>query len=405
MAQILKLRRGDIGLLKNVTARKGELVVATGSIENMVGPWLFVGETDGLAGAYRPISKIYMGSTVPTISVGGHGTTLDGTPFYDITNKTLYVLGSAGNENLDITGNLESRTISGMTITNFTSSHATITTYMSASAVHVTGNTELEGKIVVTGDISGSNLHLTNNVRVEGQINSSGSITTSGSVNIKNDLLVTGSATLLGNLFVSGNVEFLGSSSYVHISSSVIELDDNIIKLNAYSPFERYAGFEVTDSGSLNTSASVLWDSQDDHWMIVSSSGQSSKIVGITPNIYGSELSLTTGSIPIATGRSSIGDSLLTITGTTLALNVNKFTVDTNSGNTLILGNLTLSSAGGADAGNKTSVVTFRNSNNVVGYVSTSETFDEVDGILGYRHSDGKLVFSVIIDGGEYTTP
>lgn len=397
MAQILKHRRGDIGLLKNVTARKGELVIATGSIGNMAGPWIFIGETDGLAGAYRPVSKIYMGGTAPTISAGVYGTTLDGTPFYDNTNKTLYVLGSVANENLDITGNLENRTISGVTITNLTSSHASFSTYVSASSVDVSGT--LNGNT-----ISGSNLQIVNNATIEGSLIASGNVTMNQNLTIKQNLLVTGSSTLLGDLLVSGNVSFLGSASYVHISSSVIELDDNIIKLNAFSPFERYAGFEVTDSGSLNTSASVLWDSENDYWMIVSSSGLSSRIIGVTAGTYGSEPSLTTGMIPISTGTSTLGNSLLQYTGTTLSFNVNKFTIDSNTGNTTIAGNLILTSVGGADAGNKTSVVTFKNTSNEIGYVSTTETSDVIDGILGYRHSDGKLVFSVIIDGGEYTT-
>ena len=568
MAQILKLRRGDIGLLKDVTARKGELVIATGSIGTMAGPWLFVGESEGLAGAYRPISKIYMGSSVPTITAGSHGTTLDGTPFYDTTSKTLYSLNSATNQNLDITGNLENRTITGITITNLTSSNAVFSSYVSASAINVTGNTEIGGKMIVTGDISGSNLHISSNATIVGDLTLSGSLkigdhggdiviflgevsssiipnvnnafdlgtsakswkdlyisgsvhannvtvqtstigtstvtnnlyvsgntflgdqlsdgvhvtgsvnisgsstiigqtqlsslnvtdltdnrivivgangeieddanfmfdgsklqigagaieaatngnirtsgslivkgdeTISGNLNAETDLTVTGTTSLLGDLFVSGNVQFLGSSSYVHISSSVIELDDNIIKLNAYSPFERYAGFEVMDSGSTNMSASLLWDSTNDYWLMMSSSGQSSRVIGTTPNTYGSETVLTVGSFPIITGKENIGDSLLTFSGTTLAFNVNKFTVDSTAGDTMVAGSLTLSSVGGTDSGSKTSAVTFRNSSNIIGYTPTTETIDELDGILGYRHSDGKLIFSTVIDGGEYS--
>lgn len=567
MAQILKHRRGSVDVLKGITARKGELVIATGSIGSMDGPWIFVGESE-VAGGYRPISKVYMGSAVPTITVGAHGTTLDGTPFYDTTSKTLYALNSIANQNLDITGNLETRTITGITITNLTGSKASFSTHVSASAINVTGDTAIGGKMVVTGDISGSNLFLTgsaiitgdltlsgsikigdhggdiiiflgevsssiipdvdnafdlgsgskswkdlyvsgtayvNNINAEtssisninvsnninvsgssylgdaltdtvqitgslnvsgsstiigqtqlssvnvtdltdnrivivgangeieddanfmfdgsklqigagaieaatnGNIRTSGSLivkgdeTISGNLNAETDLTVTGTTSLLGDLFVSGNVQFLGSSSYVHISSSVIELDDNIIKLNAYSPFERYAGFEVMDSGSTNMSASLLWDSTNDYWLMMSSSGQSSRVIGTTPNTYGSETVLTVGSFPIITGKENIGDSLLTFSGTTLAFNVNKFTVDSSAGDTMVAGSLTLSSVGGTDSGSKTSAVTFRNSSNIIGYTPTTETIDELDGILGYRHSDGKLIFSTVIDGGEYS--
>lgn len=241
----------------------------------------------------------------------------------------------------------------------------------------------------------------------DGDIRTSGSIKVNtlnvdNNLNVGGALTVTGTTSLLGNLYVSGNVEILGSASYVYISSSVVELDDNIIRLNAYSPFERYAGFEVIDSGSSGVSASMLWDSLNDYWLLVSSSGTSSKMVGTTAGTYGSEISLTTNRLTKATGTSTIGDSLLSDNATTLSYNTNKFTVASSDGATLIAGNLTLSSAGGSDAGNNTSGILFKNSTNVIGYVSTSETTDVLDGLLGYKQSDGALVFSTVIDGGTY---
>jgi hypothetical protein len=174
------------------------------------------------------------------------------------------------------------------------------------------------------------------------------------------------------------------------------------VLFRSYSPFERYAGFEVIDSGSSGVSASLVWDSQSDYWMFVSSSGQSSKLVGTTAGTYGSEVSLTTNTITKATGPNNIGDSLLTDNGTTLAYNTNKFTVTASNGATLIAGNVTLSSSGGADGNSKSSAIMFRNNTNVVGYVSTTETTDVLDGILGYKNSNGALVFSTVIDGGTY---
>jgi hypothetical protein len=194
----------------------------------------------------------------------------------------------------------------------------------------------------------------------------------------------------------------LGSATEVHISSSVIELDDNIIRLNAYSPFERYAGFEVIDSGSTGVSASMVWDSQNDYWLFVSSSGESSKFIGTTAGTYGSENSLTDTYFPIATGPNTIGDSLLRYSGTTLSFNTNKFTIDSDNGDTTISGGVTLTYSGGTDNGNNTSEIVFRNSSNVLGFISTTETEDVLDGILGYKNSDGALVFSTVIDGGTY---
>jgi len=739
MAQIIKHRRGSITQLKDVTARIGELVVATGSIGTLNGPVVFVGETEGVAGAYRPLSKIYQGSSAPTITVGSHGSVIDGTPFYSTGNKTFYILSKDGNNAIDLTGNIEGNTISGVTINNLTGTTAYIANASgsftgsgqglynipasgitglelnrisagsaTASISEVGGlkvnvNTEITGALVVTSDITGSNLYLSGDAKIDGNITlggnitvgdattdfvtfgaeisssivpdvhnafdlgssdknwrnihvsgtayidvleaqqvnfndlgiltdltvsgstylgnggditvisgsvyndqltdnrvlvagpngvigdsqyftydevtlraggfevdivsgdtrmsgsllvkggatvtgslgvsgsaeftstinvdgeatlasatiedltdnrivlagtggsleddanftfdgttfnigqgnfeidnadgdirTSGSLTTNkiygntttnnslhlnggdlgapdvelesagqislfsegvgsnfainmtGSVHMANDLDVTGSLTVSGittfnndltvngvltvtgntelqsNLYVSGNLEVLGSSTNVIIQSQTVELDDNIIRLNAYSPFERYAGFEVIDSGSTGVSASLVWDGLNDYWMFVSSSGQSSKLLGTTAAAYGSETSLTDTYFPIATGPNTIGDSLLRYSGTTLSFNTNKFTIDSDNGDTMVSGNFTLSYSGGTDGGTNTSAIMFRNSSNVVGFVSTTETTDVLDGILGYKNSDGALVFSTVIDGGSY---
>jgi len=736
MAQIIKHRRGSILSLKDVTANVGELVMGTGSIGNLNAPVLFIGDT-AVAGGYKPVSKIYQGTTVPTISVGSHGSTMDGLPFYSTGTKTLYILDKDGNSAINLTGNIEGNTISGVTInsltginanitsvtgsngnftnltgTTFTSTNGNITSLtgsnanvtnitgstISGSNVRVTSDMSVGGKVVVTGDISGSNLNLTGNATIDGnivlkgsisigdqttdlvtfgadvsssilpeinnafdlgsssqnwrnlhvsgtahiqtlQVNQvtvtninvtedlrvsgstflgnggdstvisgsiyndqltnnrvliagpngriedsqyftfqsttlkvggaggenfevdvyggnirtsgsllvksgttitgslnvtgsanvvgpvdikgdtkltgslnvsgsanvvgpvdikgdtkmtgslnvtgsvsvigsqtisdnlavsgnvylgndqgdnvivsgtlythntthignmntlygnaliisgavkqvgdsningnvtmTGSLTNSGSLNISGGASVTGAFTvgsgsitsLGGDLYVSGNLQVLGSSTSVNIQSQTVELDDNIIRLNAYSPFLRYAGFEVMDSGSSGVSASMLWDSQNDYWIVTNQNGSGSKFVGTTFGAQGSEVNLTSGTFPIATSNNTIGDSLLTDNATTLSYNTNKFQVTASDGATLIAGNVTVSSAGGSDSGTKTSRVVFRNSSNVLGYVSATESTDVLDGILGYKNSDGALKFSTLIDGGTY---
>jgi len=660
MAQIIKHRRGSILSLKDVTANVGELVMGTGSIGNLNAPVLFIGDT-AVAGGYKPVSKIYQGTTVPTISVGSHGSTMDGLPFYSTGTKTLYILDKDGNSAINLTGNIEGNTISGVTInsltginanitsvtgsngnftnltgTTFTSTNGNITsltgsnanvtnitgTTITGSNVQVTNDLNVGGKVIVTGDISGSNLNLTGNATIDGNIvlkgninigdqttdlvtfgadisssiipdvhnafdlgsseknwrnlhvsgtayvntlqanqvtvtninvtedlrvsgstflgnggdiivisgsiyndaltnnrvviagtqgileddanftfngtelnvgvgnftvqQSSGNIKTTGTltvtgsatfksnVNVSGDtsttgsefinqnlfvggngkvtgsfevvgatsldstLIVTGSVTLKdtlsvsgtttinglttinddavvngvltvtgntqlgGNLYVSGNLEILGSSTSVNIQSQTVEIDDNIIRMNAYSPFLRYAGFEVMDSGSSGISSSVLWDSQNDYWLLTNQNNSGSKFIGTTFGAQGSEVSLTSGTVPKATSANTIGDSLLTDNATTLSYNTNKFQVTASDGATLIAGNVTVSAGGGADAGTKTSQVVFRNSSNVLGYVSATESTDVLDGILGYKNADGALKFSTVIDGGTY---
>jgi predicted acyltransferase (DUF342 family) len=753
MAQIIKHRRGQLTGVKSLTSRNAEFIVASGSISDLNGPFVFIGSPnstdEGVAGAFKSVSKMYEGATAPTISAGTYGSILDGTPFYASGNESLYILnndGGGGNTRLDLTGNIENNLISGVTINNLTGTTAYIqnisgsftgsgiglydipasgitglelnrisegsatASISQANGLRINVNTEITGALNVSGDITGSNLQLTGNANIlgnivlggnitvgdsdtdfvkfdaeisssivpdvdnsfdlgssdknwrnihvsgtayvntlqanqvnfsdlgiledltvsgntflgnggdiivtsgslyndqltnnrvvivgtqglleddinftfdgtelnvgqgnftvqqgsgnidtagtlnvggattlestltvtgsvtlkdnlsvsgtttvngatilqdtlqvnstselkgavgmnstldvtgsatlkstlevqgatglnstldvtgsaqfkstidvdgeatlssatvedltqdrivavgtggslidysgltyngttfqigggvfeidnnDGDVRTSGSLTTNGLTNngdltVNGVLTVTGNTQLQANLYVSGTLEVLGGSTTVFISASTVELDDNIIRLNAYSPFERYAGFEVMDSGSSNQSASLLWDGLNDYWMFMSSSGQSSKLLGTTAGTYGSETSLTDTYFPIATGPNTIGDSLLRYSGTTLSFNTNKFTVDSGSGDTLVSGNFTLSYSGGTDNGTNTSAIMFRNSSNVVGFVSTTETTDILDGILGYKQSDGGLVFSTVIDGGAY---
>ena len=690
MAQIIKHRRGSIGDVKTTTTRNGELLIASGSISDLSGPFVFIGSPastdEGVAGAFKPTSKVYSGTNAPTIAAGTYGSILDGTPFYASSNESLYILNNdgIGNERLDLTGNIEGNTISSVTITtldgtdadytNITGGTVTVTGNQTiggtlnvtgatslgstlgvtsnatvGGTLGVTGNTEVGGDIDVTGDITGSNLRLSGDADIAGNINLGGNITVgdattdfvkfgadvsssiipdvdnafdlgssaqgwkdlyvsgtafvqelslegslsvnslalpgdltvSGATDLKgqvtigdastdvvtvnsgdiemsnipagntstfigldgnnklvkdsldqrilgdtlidnngtpltanrvpfaldgdslqddaqftydsgNDVLtvatsriganvvvgndltvsanselqgdlgvagnvnVTGSATidtnlnvegnalitgttgisgattiddtltvtgnsdlqgnadvhgeltvtgntnLQSNLYVSGNLEVLGSATNVVLQSQTVEIDDNIIRLNAYSPFERYAGFEVMDSGSNNVSASLVWDSQNDYWSFIDANANSSKLIGTAGNTQGSESSLSANTIPVASSANQIQDSLLTDDGSVLAYNTNKFTVATDDGATLIAGNVTLSATGGSDAGSNTSAIMFRNSSNVLGYVSTTETTDVLDGILGYKASDGALVFSTVIDGGTY---
>ena len=69
MAQIIKHRRGSIDSVAATSAKKGELIMATGSIGNMNGPWIFIGHTDGVNGGYNSVSKIYQGTAAPTITL------------------------------------------------------------------------------------------------------------------------------------------------------------------------------------------------------------------------------------------------------------------------------------------------------------------------------------------------
>ena len=237
----------------------------------------------------------------------------------------------------------------------------------------------------------------------------SSSLTVSGSVNVNGNTSVTGSltvssgsATMLGgDLFVSGNLQVLGSQTNVNIESHTVDIGDNIIQVNAYSPFQRYAGLSAYDSGSVGNSGSLLWDSTNDYWLFQNADGTSSKMVGVSGGTFGSEASLTSGTFPISTTGNTIGDSLLTYSGTTLSLN-GKFSVDSGTGETKIQGNLNISYSGATMTSGVTSNVLFINSNDDLGFISSTDTTSVTDRLLGYNTETGNLEFSRLIDGGQY---
>ena len=635
MAQIIKHRRGSIGSVKTTTARNAELIVASGSINDLNGPFVLIGSPntidEGTAGAYVGVSKIYTGTNAPVIDSNIYGSILDGTPFYSPASQSLYILnnnGAGGNSNIDLTGNLEGRSVTKLTIDQLNGSvnvtgSVTVSQNISASGDISASNLELQGNanikgnitlggninignqntdlVVFAGEISSSilpelnnefdlgsgtqawrNLHVSgtaniqninlkdvqiyNNITVSGSatfgtdssdrltatasvfISSSvaltgslsqlgnttqtGSLNVSGGVNVSagnvritdnlfvsggtinvantatdieikdntsnaltisqgsdnyvaitttdnselitignsitsineviednvanayvlkqganpyitidttdgseaikletagnvsvtgittisnatqntthNDgaLVVTGGVGIGKNLYVSGsttiagNLTVLGSATQVIISASTVEIDDNILRLNAYSPFQRYAGIEVMDSGSNNVSASLLWDSTSDYWLFTSASGETGKAITTTFGTQGSEISLTINTVPKATGLNAIGNSLITDNGTSFAYNTDALIVTGSSGQTYIKGKVTLANAGGTDANSNSSAMIFRNSSNELGYVSTTATTDVLTGILGYKEVGGGLVFSSKIDGG-----
>lgn len=122
-----------------------------------------------------------------------------------------------------------------------------------------------------------------------------------------------------GSLNVAGDLTIFGSSSVVYISSSTVIINDNIIQLNAFFPFERYAGFEVYDSGSNQRSASLLWDGQSDNWTTVDQNNSASNIIIGPTASFGSAIpNLTVNRLTKAFEGNGITDSLLSDDGTTL---------------------------------------------------------------------------------------
>jgi hypothetical protein len=293
---------------------------------------------------------------------------------YD-TSSIMFISGSDGYvllgrnttdgfNRLQVAGNVSASAYTGssanftsLIATNFTSSNISASGNISASTLVVTGTTTL-GNIIInnltasnisaSGNISSSTLYVSNNATINGNLKVNGNSilgdsltdvnTSSGSLKVLNAnnatsytdttsaLQVDGGARISkdtwisGSLNVAGDFTVFGSSSVVYISSSTVIINDNIIQLNAYFPYERYAGFEVFDSGSNQRSASLLWDGQTDNWTTVDQNNSASNIIIGPTASFGSAIpNLTVNRLTKAYEGNGITDSSLSDDGNTLS--------------------------------------------------------------------------------------
>jgi hypothetical protein len=109
---------------------------------------------------------------------------------------------------------------------------------------------------------------LVNNGNTLFTIDNTGKITSSNSASFK-DTQVTGS------LLVTQNLTVLGTASFTQVTSSQIIVGASTITLNTDDPVIRYGGLIVVDSGSfgIDSTGSLLWDSERNHWIYGNPSG------------------------------------------------------------------------------------------------------------------------------------
>lgn len=167
MAQKILIRRGPIANLAGAASSQGELLLATGVIGDLTGPFLTMTGTSG-TGTSTIIGKIYEGAATPSITTNSP---LTGLPYYNTTDNALIRLNHAGNQTLDLTGNLEGNAVSSMTISQLVGNVAIV-----GDGALEDGDLSVAGLLSVTGDISGSNLNLTGNATIDGNIVLGGNI-------------------------------------------------------------------------------------------------------------------------------------------------------------------------------------------------------------------------------------
>jgi len=147
---------------------------------------------------------------------------------------------------------------------------------------------------------------------------------------------------ITGSLFITQNLVVAGSSSIQYISSSVLDIADNIITVNAFNPGVRFGGLAVIDSGSSpQVSGSLLFDSIKDQWIFVhqNQSVVTSSVVLMGPETYndlGNESYISANRLPKGSGVEHLRDSNISDTGTVVSVN----------SNTQVTGSLTVAGAG-----------------------------------------------------------
>ena len=286
---------------------------------------------------------------------GGSLTVLGNTVLGDAITDTTRITGSTSiSGSLSVVGNT---TLQNTFVTNLTASNISASGFISGSSLNITNDGTINGDLTVNGgdiivsssatnillkpsqagalivkDSASEYINITTSptagnvtfgtnptVKITNANNATSYTDTVAALQVDGGARISKDTYISGSLNVAGDLTIFGSSSVVYISSSTVIINDNIIQLNAFFPFERYAGIEVFDSGSNQRSASLLWDGNNDNWTTVDQVNSASNIIiGPTASFGNAIPNLTVNRLPKAYEGNAISDSLISDDGTTL---------------------------------------------------------------------------------------
>jgi hypothetical protein len=159
---------------------------------------------------------------------------------------------------------------------------------------------------------TGSNT-LTGTQYVSNTNNAVGFSNTTSSIYTDGGLQVTKDAYFSSSMFIKGNLTVFGTQSVSFISSSQLNIGTNLITVNTDTPSIRFGGLAVYDSGSTGLTGSILWDSQNNHWVYTNPSGSSYSggmlISGPRASSLGSEQGTTNNALMKGMGGDHITSS------------------------------------------------------------------------------------------------
>ena len=373
MAQIIKHRRGSLEALSAVTSslQKGEIVIASGSSNLSVTNGASIVFAVPENGQVQAVNRVLRGTNAPSnFASSTYNGLVDGVPYYASGSSTLYLLGSDGNEAINLVGNIQpfsasvdsrldavESSIGGGTgigarvaaleatsasLNSFTQSFSqSVATDFSASTAATVANLSSYSASAASAQSSYSSSAATSLSASAASINAN-ILSLSTSVDSRLDAVENtnatqattgsnifyGNQTITGSLYITNNLVVQGSSSLQNITASAVDIGTNRVILNTATPAVRFGGVSVQDSGSFaGVSGSLLWDSFNNRWIYEhpsgSGEGYNSAILIAGPKNTGSlgeEIGLTAGYVPVAEGEDHIKNSNISTDGTTVTI-------------------------------------------------------------------------------------
>lgn len=372
MAQIIKHRRGTLANLSGVNLNNGEIGVVTSSVANIgdaaLKSALVVGHTDGTN--RLPVSRLSYGTAVPNLGGITGGANFNDLIHYDSDNYKLYRLNSGGNTDLDLTGAIAGRAITG--------------------SLEVTGNLTVGGNLTL-GDAA------TDSVSFAADVTSNIVPNASDTYNLGSD------SQRWDTLYLSGSISASGGPHIIESTTTNIFNSTTTTAITA----------TTTLSAKGNTGASFGDDTGT--WEFSGTGGLSETgmtTISMTPSSTvdvdaGGAVTIDSSAAAISIGGDSVGQKITVggDTGTRTEVELNAILVDINAGAsgvtidagaassfTTSAGALTLEGLTGVDLKeNGTSVITIDTARDTLFASTGGSTGDPDVEFDGYVRHDGQV--------------
>jgi hypothetical protein len=233
----------------SAASRLSSLEVTTGSLNTASGSAITrLGALETTTGSLNTASGSAITRLNALESTSGSLNTASGSAITRLNSleTTTGSLNTASGSAITRLGNLE--TASGSAITRLNSLESVTGSYATTSSNNFVGTQYISNTVNPTG------------------------FTTTSSLYTDGGLRVTKDAYISGTLYLN-NVTVYGTQSVNYITSSQLDISDNIINVNTATPNVRFGGLAVYDSGSTSLTGSLLWDSQNNNWVYSNPSG------------------------------------------------------------------------------------------------------------------------------------